>query len=364
MKFITITGKKFELASLKRRLSAFLIDVICLFYSNLTLLLLFLIFFYVPLIAPDSSPLTFFKVFLGGRLKFVSLGLSLLVLLFIDGFDGRGFGKRVMSLQVVRLKDGKPGTFIDSFIRRLASIFQPFYLIRRFGKKRQWFGDKLARTVVVKPEPEAVLVELEPKIEDAEEVLEAAIFEIGGKLSKAREQVDKSIEAEKQFQRAYESAAAQAERCQASVVAALKAEREDAAREELVKRNEYRQLADQRKKQCEKQKQVVQSLSNFLEYLQQKMMEAEIKKAVIVAQHRNVDAEARLREILVAIEDNEALETFVKMEREATEAAILEKAAAEVDIEYREAGSHLKFEIHDEEAEIDKELAELKTKLP
>lgn len=364
MKFITITGKNFELASPKRRLSAFLIDVICLFYMNLTFLFLFFIFFYVPFVDPYSSPLSFFNVFLGGHSKFVSLGLLILMLLFIDGFDGRGFGKRVMSLQVVRLKDGKPGNFIDSFIRRLTSIFQPLYLIRSFGKKRQRFGDKLARTVVVKPEPEAVLVELEPEIEAPEEVLEAAILEMEGKLSKAREQVDASIEAEKQFQTAYENAVSQAEQCQKHAVAALQAEREDTAREELVKRNKYRQLAEQRKKQCEKQKQVVQSLSNFLESLQQKMMEAEIKKAVIVAQHRNVDAETHLREILVAIEDNEAFETLVKMEQDATEAAILGKAAAEVDIEYQDAESERAFRAHAEEDEIDKDLAELKSKLP
>ena len=86
----------------------------------------------------------------------------------------------------------------------------------------------------------------------------------------------------------------------------LKAGREDLAREDLEKRNEYQRLADKYKTQWEEQKQVIQALSNLLEHLQQKMTETEGKKAVVVAQHRNVDAESHLRELLKEIQDSEA----------------------------------------------------------
>ena len=60
------------------------------------------------------------------------------------------------------------------------------------------------------------------------------------------------------------------------------------------KRNEYRRLSDQYKTQWEDQKQIVRDLSDLLEHLQQKMMEAEGQKTAVVAKHRNVDAEAHL----------------------------------------------------------------------
>ena len=103
---------------------------------------------------------------------------------------------------------------------------------------------------------------------------------------------------EKQFQDAYEDAIAQAEQWQERALISLKAEREDLAREDLEKRNEYGRLADQYKTQWEEQKQVVRDLRNLLEHLHQKTMEAEGKKASVVAKHRNVDAEAHLREML------------------------------------------------------------------
>ena len=93
------------------------------------------------------------------------------------------------------------------------------------------------------------------------------------------------------------------------------------------------------------------------------MTEAEAKKSVVVAQHRNIDAEAHLREMLKEIEDNKAFETLTKMEQDATEAATLAKAAAEMDVAYQEAKSEREFASYAETASIDKDLAELKAKL-
>ena len=86
----------------------------------------------------------------------------------------------------------------------------------------------------------------------------------------------------------------------------LKAGREDLAREDLEKRNEYQRLAAQYKTRWDEQKQIVRDLNELFEHLQQKTMEAEGKKTSVVAKHRNVDAEAHLREMLKAIQDNKA----------------------------------------------------------
>ena len=183
------------------------------------------------------------------------------------------------------------------------------------------------------------------------------------RLSEAREKVDASIGIEKQFQDAYEGAIVQAERWQERAVISLKAGREDLAREDLEKRNEHQQLAEQYKTQWEKQQQTVRSLSDLLEHLQQRIMEAERKKAVVVAKHRNLDAETHLREMLAEIQDNKAFETLKKMEQEATEASTLAKAAIEVDVAYQEAKLEREFAEHAEEKSLDEDLAELKAKL-
>ena len=129
----------------------------------------------------------------------------------MDGFkNGQGLGKKLLSLQVLKLKDGKPCTFKDSFIRRLTSVFQPLDSLWTLGKNRQRMGDKFAETVVVKFEPESERTEVET--EDPERVLESVIVEMKDRLAEAREKVNASIGVEKQFQDAYENAVSQAER--------------------------------------------------------------------------------------------------------------------------------------------------------
>ena len=388
MKSIKIAGKEFTLGSRFARLFAFFIDGAFLAGILLVLALLSdavgsgairiglfsaLLWILGPKTELPRSALVVTQlliVFLFGPwayndLETVALGgivLWTIGLFFMDGFkNGQGIGKKLLSLQVLRLKDGKPCTLKDSFIRRLTAVFQPLDSFWTFGKRRQRMGDKLAETVVVKSELESEQIEAEP--EDPEKILENAIAEMTNRLSEAREKVDASVGVEKHFQNAYEGAVTQAERWQERAIISLKAEREDLAREDLEKRNEYRRLAEQYKAQWEEQKQVVQALSNLLEHLQQKMMEAEGKKAVVVAQHRNIDAESHLREMLKEVQDTKAFETLTKMEQDATEASTLAKAAAAVDVAYQDTKLEREFAGYAEEASLDKDLAELKTKL-
>ncbi|MDE0010419.1 MAG: PspA/IM30 family protein [Candidatus Poribacteria bacterium] len=373
MKSIKIAGKTFKLASRMKRLYAFFIDIALISAVQLAFLFLlsvvaFLLFngMFDHTSSSDSqisvniSEKLLAGVGLGVFAPIFSIALWVFGLLFIDGFrNGQGIGKKLLSLQVVRLKDGKPCTFKDAFVRRFAGILQPLDFFWSFGSKRQRLGDKFAETAVVDSEPELEHTETE----DSERVLEAAIAEMKGKLSEARQKVDASIGVEKQFQDAYEGAVAEVEKWRERAIIDLKAGREDLAREDIEKRNEYRRLAEQHKTQWEQQKHVVQALSDLLEHLQQKMMEAEGKKTVVVAQHRNVDAEAHLREMLKELQDSKAFETLTKMEQDATEAATLAQTAAKVDIEYQDTKLEREFSSYAKEASIDKDLAELKAKL-
>lgn len=357
MKSIKIAGKKFKLASRLTRLYAFFIDVALLGAAQSGFGILFWL---AAFLFFDAEPFSILAL----SVFFAAFNVALWVfgLFFLDGFrKGQGIGKKLLSLQVLRLKDGKPCTFKDAFIRRFAGIFQPLDFFWSLGKKRQRLGDKFAETVVVKLEAE--LEPFETETEDPERVLETALDAMKNKLSEARQKVDASIGAERQFREAYEGAVAQAERWQERAVINLKVGREDLAREDLEKRNEYQGLAEKYKTQWEEQKQVVQALSDLFEHLQHQLTEAEGKKATVVAQHRNVDAEEYLREMLKEIQDSKAFETLTKMEQNATEAAALAKAAAEVDVAYQDTKLEREFASYAEEASIDKDLAELKTKL-
>lgn len=370
MKHIKIGNKIFELASRWRRLLAFFIDILsfALFFIVLGIIIFSVGSILLVLIEIFSRPIWLLNLMdsAEGRSFLISIGMSAAMLVSFFIVLIRRPGASVMDLQVIRLDDGFESVSIIralsvSIIRALANLFQPLDLFCVFSRKRQRLGDKLARTVVVS---EGVVRELKSrKIEvegkDPEKALETIIIEMKKWLSEARQKVDASIEIEKQFQTAHKSAVAQAERCYASASAALQAENEDSAREELGKRSGYLQLAEQCEKHWENQKQVVGALNNLLDHLQQKVMEVEDRKAGVVAQHKNLDAEAHLRELLKQIQDNPLL----KMEQDAAEVVALAKAATEVDIEYQEAELEREFARYAEEASIAKDLAKLKAEL-
>ena len=390
MKLIEIAGKKFKLAPRLARLMAFFIDGMLVAGVLSILVFLFdvmgsgigsslirigllsaLLWTLGPKNKVDEGVLPTLQMLIIGlfgpwlnysfdTLLWGGTAIGASILLFMDGFsDGQGPGKKLLSLQVLRLKDGKPCTFKDSFIRRLTSIFQPLDSFWTFGKQRQRMGDKLTETVVVKLTPESEKLETE----DPEKILEKTIVEMTNRLLEAHQKVDASVGVEKLFQDAYEGAVVRAERCEEHATIAIQAGREDLAREDLTQRNEYRQLANRYKTQWDEQKQVVAELTTLLETLQQKTEEAERKRDIVIAQHRNVDAHKHLQETLTEVQDGAAFEILNKMEQNASEAATLAKAASEVDIDLTDTKLNREFASYAEEASIDKELAELKERL-
>ena len=344
MKWIEIAKKKFSIGSRLARMFALYVDILCLSLGQM------LLFFFYPIF--ENPPLF-------GMLSYL---LWFLGILGMDGvMGGRSIGKRLLSLQVVRLKDGKPCTVRDSIVRRFTAIFQPFDSLFAFGKNKQRMGDKLANTVVVNYRP--YTIEVEETVEDTEAVLDKAILEISNRLSEAKQKVDASIGIEKQFQDAYEGAMVQAERCEERATIAIKAGREDLAREDIIQRNEYRQQANQYKLQWDDQKKVVTELTTLLDTLQRKTEEAERKREIVIAQNRNIDAHQHLQETLSEVQGNEAFEILDQMEQNAAEAATLAKAASTVDAELRNPEQNREFAAYAEQASIDNDLAELKAKL-
>ena len=352
MPTIKIAGKKFTLGSRMARTVALFIDGALLFAVQMMLLML------AALLNYDTSDDTASVLFSGASFALWTFGA-----LFMDGLrNGQGFGKRLLSLRVVRLKDGEPCTFKDAFVRRFTGlVLQPLDLVWSFGKKRQRLGDRLARTVVVEAEPEPMGVEV-PETEEPESVLDDAILEMTNQLTEARQKVDASIGIERQLRDAYEGALAQAERCEERATIAIQADREDLAREDLKRRNEYRKLASRYKAQWTEQQQIVAQLTALLETLQQKTAETQRKRDVVIAQHTNVDAHEHLRQMLEGVQDNKAFELLEKMEQDVSDASTLAKAAADADVDFTDAKREREFAGYAEEASIENELAELKAK--
>ena len=373
MSIVKVIGEKFKLASRWARVGAFLLDIGLLGFCQALLVLGTYIFH--PFI-DEFSDMFYFAPHDMTTFIFTLLTTVLWTfgILLMDGVKkGGGFGKRLMSLQIIRLKDGQPANLKDAFVRRFAGLFQPIDWLFLAGKERQRMGDKLAKTIVVQldsplveiiPETELETVkEKETEEKDLEKVLEDVILEITNRFSEAKQKVDASIGIEKQFQNAHDNAVAQADKCEERAVISLQAGREDLAREDLAQRNEYRNLANRYKTQWEEQKQTVQHLTTLLDTLHQKTQQTQRERDVVLAQHRNVDAHEHLQQTLTELQGNKAFEILKKMGQNVTEAAALAKAASEVDVEFKNVEVNHEFVNYAEDEAIEKELADLKQKI-
>ena len=387
MPWIEITQKRFPLGTRLTRMFAFCVDVFCVFLGEGLLFNIFPIF----------------NSFILGPLSFA---LCIFGLLCMDGImGGRGIGKRLFALQVVRLKDGEPCSIKESILRRVTTIFQPFDILFAFGKNKQRMGDKLANTVVIhyskqyskdynrKPRKtvgaketalDKVILEFSDLFsevrqkfyaylgiekhfgdatDDSEAVLEQAILDISNRLSEAQQKVYASVEIERQFQEAYRDAMEQAQRCEERATLAIKGEQKDLARKNIAERNEYLQQAYKYKEQWDDQKDVVTELKTLLETLKRKTEEAERKRDIVIAKNTNIDAHQHLQETLSEVQEMDAFDIVEQMEQEVSEAASIAEAASAVESDLRDPEISREHATVAEEGLIEKDLEELKSKI-
>ena len=422
MTYIKIGEKYFELASRKLRFSKFfarvltygamgtitgIITFICVAILSICLGLIGIVVLLISAIVDFLFKTTWEKTLtnLEPILALVILGVSILIFVSVWASVREAFGGVIQRVafdthRAIRLADGKPCGFKENWIRRLTLLLQPFDIFWIFWKERQRLGDKLARTVVIKVDPdktedsaeinaagtEASAVNIKDIIRHAyqsvsknmftfwrkniwkerltrilreTEIAETAIREMKNRLSVAEEKLESAILIEKQFRSLHENIISRAEQYYNGAADAVKKGDAERARKQLEKRNEYRRLATESKKRWADQEQVVLALRNLLAYIQQKMMEIEAKQAGVKAQYRKIATAADLRETLQHLRNNPLLQ----MEQDASAKAFSAKMAAEMDLDYQDAELERKYDDYIENESVEDELDKLKSTL-
>jgi len=139
----------YELASLRDRYIAYFLDIVIFYSSAIFLMLLFVRFF------PNSFP-----DFLSSSGAFMYLFVMLCWMCYhflLETFQGgQTFGKRIMSIKVVRV-DGKEPSATDHFLRAVFMVMDVMFsgsvvaaVLIASSEKKQRFGDMAANTTVVR----------------------------------------------------------------------------------------------------------------------------------------------------------------------------------------------------------------------
>ena len=175
------------------------------------------------------------------------------------------------------------------------------------------------------------LNEMISKAEDPEKMLNQLITDMNQQLIESKKSVASAIADEKKIERQMNQSTEQAQEWERKAQLAVRAGKEDLAKEALARKREMEKYAQEYKTQLDQQHQSVEKLKSALRGLQQKSEEAQRKKNLLVARSKRVEAQKKLQGTLSGMSDNSAFEAFDKMSQKMDQLEAENEAMEELD---------------------------------
>jgi len=207
------------------------------------------------------------------------------------------------------------------------------------------------------------LNELISGAEDPEKMLDQIILDMREQLVEAKKQVAVAIADEKRLKKQYEAEAKKSEEWEQKAMLAVRAGDDDLAKQALGRQKEFGGLTAQYKDQWEKQLHSTTALKQALKALNNKIEEANRKKAVLIARKRRADAMRSIQDTMSGLNDQSAFEAFERMEGKIVQAEAEAEAAGELNEEFQGDILKEKFAELEQGAGADEQLEALKRKM-
>jgi phage shock protein A len=202
------------------------------------------------------------------------------------------------------------------------------------------------------------------KAENPEKMLNQLILEMNEQLIESKKTVAAAIADEKRLERQIGVNQAESEEWERKAMLAVKAGKDDLAKEALLRKQEYDNAARQYQTQWEPQHSTVEGLKESLRQLQQKIEEASRKRNLLVARVKRAEAQKRIQQTMSSLADTSAFEVFDRMADKVEQIEAEAEAMKEIDSSGPEAGLEKQFQaLEASESSADKLLEDLKAKM-
>jgi phage shock protein A len=196
------------------------------------------------------------------------------------------------------------------------------------------------------------------RAEDPEKVVKQLIADMNNQLIQVKTQVAASIADEKLLYQRYQDNDAKSKDWQQRAELAVEQGKDDMAREALSRRNAFQQTSDGFKTQYDQQAAQVEQLKEALHQLEAKIQDASTKEELLIARARRAKAETQIRTTLSGLDQSSALASFQRIEEKVNQQEARASALGELD---NDTMDH-RFQLMEQESELDKQLAALKEK--
>jgi len=200
------------------------------------------------------------------------------------------------------------------------------------------------------------------RAENPEKMLNQLIVDMRTQLAKAKQQVASAIADEKRLASQAEQEKKLAEEWEKRAELAVREERDDLAKQALLRYNEHVQGAVQLQETWVKHREETEKLKLSLRQLNDKIEEAKRKKNILIARAKRAEAHKRIQETMSSMSDKSAFETFERMAEQIEHEERKLIAAAEVNDDL--SGDSLMQQFQSlEKADADQQLLALKQRM-
>ena len=203
------------------------------------------------------------------------------------------------------------------------------------------------------------------KAEKPEKMLNQLIIDMQEQLLESKKAVAMAIADEKKLERELANQEAQAQEWEKKAMLAVRAGKDDLAREALLRKQEYDNASSEYRKQWEAQKESVEKLKESLRELQNKIEEAQRKKNLLIARAKRAEAQQKIQNTISSVSGNRsAFDAFDRMAQKVDQMEAQADAAKELEDLSNNASLERRFaELEKSDASADLLLEELKKKM-
>ena len=203
------------------------------------------------------------------------------------------------------------------------------------------------------------------KAEKPEKMLNQLIIDMQEQLLESKKAVAMAIADEKKLERELANQEALAQDWEKKAMLAVRAGKDDLAREALLRKQEYDNAAGEYRKQWEAQKESVEKLKESLRELQNKIEEAQRKKNLLVARAKRAEAQQKIQNTISSVSGNRsAFDAFDRMAQKVDQMEAQADAAKELEDLSSNSSLERRFaELEKSDSSADLLLEELKKKM-
>jgi phage shock protein A len=168
------------------------------------------------------------------------------------------------------------------------------------------------------------------RAENPEKMLNQIIMDMREQLTKAKQEVAIAIAEERKLKAQAEEEGRQSQEWERRAMLAVQNEKDDLARQALVRQEEYASRAHSLYETWQRHAEETERLKDSLRQLSLKIEEARRKKNLLLAKQKRAQAQKRIHETMAGLSDRSAFEAFDRMAQRIEDNERRALAAAEV----------------------------------